>query len=75
MSAARRSRGCPARFNERLRVPCTPSELAAAFGLSLRSARSYLFQLKARGIAERTNTKIPKENPRGRKYEYLWRLA
>jgi DNA-binding IclR family transcriptional regulator len=60
---------------ERLRVPCTPSELAAACGLSLGSARTYLHQLKRQGRAVRTDKRIPKPAPRGRQWEYLWQSA
>lgn len=73
--AKRRSGPRPSLVAERLRVPCTPSELAAAFGLPLRSARSYLHHLKGQGKAVRTDTRIPNGSKRGRTWEYLWKLA
>jgi DNA-binding CsgD family transcriptional regulator len=56
----------------RLRVPCTPSEIAACFELSLPLARAYLYQLRRLGRAVRLNRRVPKANARGRQYEYLW---
>lgn len=71
----RYSGGRPSKIAERLSVPCTPSELASAFGLTLRTARAYLFHLKRQGKAVRTDTRIPNGAKRGRKCEYLWRAA
>jgi DNA-binding CsgD family transcriptional regulator len=56
----------------RIRIPCSPSEVAALFGISLRLARAYLYQLKRQGRAHRTDKRIPKANPLGRQWEYLW---
>jgi hypothetical protein len=40
--------------------------------MSLRLARAYLYQLRKQGRAVRTDKRIPKQNPRGRQWEYLW---
>lgn len=56
----------------RLRVPATPSEIAATIGISLRVARAYLYQLRKQGRAVRTDKRIHKYNARDRQYEHLW---
>jgi hypothetical protein len=56
----------------RLSVPCTPSETASIFGISLKLARAYLYQLRRQGRMSRLDRRVPKANPRGRQWEYLW---
>jgi hypothetical protein len=57
----------------RLRVPCTPSELAAIFGKPLRLIRAFLYQLRRQHRVERTQRIVRKpDRTRGRPYEYLW---
>lgn len=59
-------------IRRRIRVPLTPSEVAALFGLSVKLARGYLYQLRKQGKAKRLDRRIPKQAPRGRQWEYLW---
>lgn len=56
----------------RLRVPCTPSEIAAHFGLTRHLARSYLYELRKQGRAHKTDRRVPRRAPRGRQWEYAW---
>lgn len=62
-------------IHERLRVPCTPSEVAAVFGISTHLARACLYQLKRQGRAVRLEERVPKDGARGRQWEHLWRAA
>lgn len=64
-----------AQITMRLRIPATPSEIASCFDLSLRLARAYLYQLRRQGRAVRMDRRVPKANPRGRQWEYLWKAA
>jgi transcription initiation factor IIE alpha subunit len=59
----------------RLRVPCTPSELAADLEMSVRVVRAYLYEFKREGLAKRLDRRIPKGNPTGRQWEYLWSIT
>ena len=57
---------------QRLKVPCTPTEIAASALISVRLARAYCYQLRKQGKAVRLDKRVPKPSPRGRQWEYLW---
>ena len=56
-------------------LPATAPEIAAEFGITTRAANSRLQDLKARGIAVRSNRAVPpSEKHRGR-YPHIWELV
>lgn len=62
-------------IEQRLCVPCTPSEVAAIFGITTHLARACLYQLQRQGRAVRLDRRVPKESTRGRQWEHLWSRA
>lgn len=62
-------------ISRRLKIPATPSEIASGFDISLRLARAYVYQLKRQGKAVRLDRRVPRANPRGRQWEWLWQAT
>jgi hypothetical protein len=61
-----------AEIHRRMRIPSTPSEIAALFGINVRLARAYFYQLRRQGKALRMDRRVAKDTVRGRKWEFLW---
>ena len=55
-----------------MRVPCTPSELAAIMGRSKRHIRACLYYMRGMGYVQRLDRSIPVENKRRVNKEFLW---
>lgn len=57
---------------DRLRVPATPTELAALLGKPVPWIRASLHTLKQAGKVKQLDRSVPSQGKRGRRLERLW---